>query len=429
MGSISNQVITNEPAPGVPYFTPYQDIPSGTAVVPQPDGKPVPTLFQPLTIRGVTFQNRIFLSPLCQYSAKDGVAQPWHTAHLGGIFTRGPGLTIVEATAVQPQGRISPWDLGLWSDEQIKPLADIVEFAHTQNQKIGIQLAHAGRKASTLPPWSEGAILASAEASGWPDDVWGPSEIPFHPAFAKPKALTREGIKKIVEDWASAAKRAVQAGFDVIEIHSAHGYLLHEFLSPVSNKRTDEYGGSFENRTRLLVEVVDAVRAVIPETMPLFVRVSGTEWLEEVLPEEPSWRSEDTVRLAGILADHGVDLLDVSSGGNDPRQKIKSGTAYQAPFAGAVKQALGSKLFVSAVGGLYDGNVAQGILDKGWADAIFVGRMFQKNPGVVWAMADDLDVDITAAKQIGWGFKGRGKKALGEDVGKKKKQTEEGSRL
>ncbi|KAJ3509705.1 hypothetical protein NLJ89_g5070 [Agrocybe chaxingu] len=262
----------NPPAPGISYFTPKQSPPAGTAINPQKSGKPIPKLFQPLKIRGVEFQNRIFLSPLCQYSTKDGLITPWHTAHLGGILSRGPGLTIVEATAVVPEGRITPEDAGIWSDAHIKPFAQIVEFAHSQNQKIAIQLAHAGRKASCIPPWVAKEPIAPKEAGGWPDDVWGPSTVPFHETYPKPKELTKEGIKRVVQAFADAAKRAVAAGFDVIEIHNAHGYLLSSFVSPTSNKRTDEYGGSFENRIRLTLEVVDAVRAVIPETTPLFLR-------------------------------------------------------------------------------------------------------------------------------------------------------------
>ncbi|GLB42195.1 putative NADH:flavin oxidoreductase / NADH oxidase family protein [Lyophyllum shimeji] len=399
----------NVPAPNVPYFTPAQIPPAGTALDPQPDGKPIPKLFQPLKIRGVELQNRIILSPLCQYSSKDGFAQPWHMAHLGGIFTRGPGLSFIEAIAVLPEGRITPEDVGIWSDEHIAPVAQIIEFAHTQGQKIAMQLAHAGRKASTVAPWISGDTLASEEAGGWPDNVWGPSPIQFNETSAKTKELTKEGIKNVVKAFADAAIRAVKAGTDVIEIHNAHGYLLHEFLSPVSNKRTDEYGGSFENRTRLTLEVVDAVRAVIPKDMPLFLRISATDWLEESMPNEPSWTSQDTVRLAPILFEHGVDLLDVSSGGNHPAQRIKAGPAYQAPFAEAVKRALpsGHGLLVSAVGSITDGHIAKGILDKDQADAVMVGRGFQKNPGLVWAFADDLGVQIRQANQIRWGFAGR----------------------
>ncbi|KAG6819981.1 hypothetical protein H0H93_006811 [Arthromyces matolae] len=403
----------NVPAKGIPYFTPAQNPPSGTALVPQPDGKPVPKLFQPLKIRGLELHNRIFLSPLCQYSAENGKLTAWHKAHLGGIFTRGPGLSMVEATSVTPEGRITPEDSGLWTDEQIEPLAAIVEFAHSQSQKIGIQLAHAGRKASTVAPWISGNPTASVEVGGWPDNVWGPSDIPFLDGwYPNPKALTKQGIERVVDAFVAAAKRALKAGFDVIEIHNAHGYLLHSFLSPISNKRTDEYGGSFENRIRLTLEVVDAIRGVIPENMPLFLRISATDWLEEVKPDEPSWRSEDTVRLAPILHAHGVDFLDVSTGGNHPEQKIKGGPAYQAPFAHDVKKALDSSstLVVGSVGAITDGLPAQGVLDKGQADAIFVGRNFIKNPGTVWAFAEDLGVEIKVANQIGWGFKGRGDK-------------------
>ncbi|TBU41805.1 hypothetical protein BD309DRAFT_1039644, partial [Dichomitus squalens] len=223
--------------------------------------------------------------------------------------------------------------------------------------------------------------------------------------------LTKEGIKKIVKAFVNAAKRAVKAGFDVIEIHGAHGYLISEFLSPYSNKRTDEYGGSFENRIRLAVEVVDAVRGVIPPTTPLLFRVSGTDWLENVLSAEESWSTEDTVKLAAVLAEHGVDLLDVSSGGNSPLQQIKGVPGYQVPFAEAVKKAHGDKILVSTVGAIYEGKFAQSILDEGRADVIFVGRMFQKNPGLVWSFADDLGVDIRQPGQIELGFKGRPKPA------------------
>ncbi|KAI0366918.1 FMN-linked oxidoreductase [Pilatotrama ljubarskyi] len=400
--------IFNPPAPGVPYYTPAQYPPAGTAVE---DGSPLPTLFKPIKIRGVEFHNRIWVSPMCQYSADNGKLTDWHMAHLGGIFTRGPGLTFVEATAVTPEGRITPEDSGLWCDEQIEPLQRIVQFAHSQNQKIAIQLAHAGRKASTVAPWLDMGALATEAVGGWPNDVLAPSAIPFNENFPKPKELDKEGIKRIVAAFVAAAKRALKAGFDVIEIHNAHGYLLDSFISPATNKRTDEYGGSFENRIRLTLEIVDAVRAVIPPTMPLFLRISATDWLEESLPNEPSWRSEDTVRLAGILADHGVDLLDVSSGGLHPQQKIKQGPAYQAPFAEAVKKAHGDKILVASVGNINDGKTAQGVLDKGQADVVFVGRQFQKNPGTVWAFAEDLGVTLTIAHQIEWGWKGRGKLA------------------
>ncbi|KII89987.1 hypothetical protein PLICRDRAFT_91117 [Plicaturopsis crispa FD-325 SS-3] len=403
---MSNNVF-NAPAPGLSYFTPAQTPPAGTALDPQPDGKPIPKLLQPLRIRGVEFHNRIFLSPLCQYSADDGHLTEWHKAHLGGIFTRGPGLSIIEATAVLPEGRITPEDSGIWSDSHVGPLKEIVDFAHSQGQKLAIQLAHAGRKASTVAPWLDFGLVATEKAGGWPDNVWGASAIPYNENFPVPKELTKEGIQSVVTAFVNAAKRALKAGFDVIEIHNAHGYLLQSFLSPATNKRTDEYGGSFENRIRLTLEVVDAVRAVIPPSTPLFLRISATDWLE--CSQEPSWKSSDTVRLAPILADHGVDFLDVSSGGNHPLQKITDvGPAFQARFAADVKKAVGDRLVVGSVGVITNGHVAQGVLDKGQADAVLVGRQFQKNPAVVWAFAEDLGVDIKLAHQIEWGFKGRG---------------------
>ncbi|KAI0751937.1 FMN-linked oxidoreductase [Daedaleopsis nitida] len=404
--------LVNVRAPNVPYFTPAQTPPAGTALDPQPDGKPFPTLFKPLKIRGVEFQNRIWLAPLCQYSSDKGVITPWHYAHLGGIFTRGPGLSLVEATAVLPEGRISPEDAGLWNDAQEEAWASLVAFAHSQGQKIGVQLAHAGRKASTAAIFVHPAAVVGPTLGGWPDEVYAPSALAYDENHATPKALTIGGIKRVVQGFADAAKRAVRAGFDVIEFHGAHGFLISSFLSPTSNKRTDEYGGSFENRTRLAVEIVDAVRAVVPPTMPLFFRLSATEWLEETLPDEPSWRIEDTIKFASILADHGIDLLDVSTSGNHPKQRvfaIHNVPGYQVPFAAAVKQALGDKILVAAVGKIHEGKFAQDVLDKGQADAVFVGRMFQKNPGLVWTFADELGVELHQSKQIGWSFQGRPK--------------------
>ncbi|KAG6908055.1 hypothetical protein DXG01_006361 [Tephrocybe rancida] len=397
----------NVPAPNIAYFTPAQTPPAGTAVIPQSSGKAVPKLFQPLKIRGLELQNRIMLSPLCQYSARDGFARPWHTAHLGGIFTRGPGLSFFEATAVEPQGRITPQDLGIWSDDHIEPLAKIIEFAHTQGQKMAIQLAHAGRKASETAPWIEGDLISSEEAGGWPNDIWGASPISYIDGLPVPKELTKDRIREVVKAFADAAVRSVKAGIDVIEIHNAHGYLLHSFLSPVSNQRTDEYGGSFENRTRLTLEIVDAVRAVIPTDMPLFLR--------HVLPKEQSWTSEDTCRLAPILFEHGVDFIDVSTGGSSLLQKVRGGPAYQAPFAEDIKRSLPPShgLLVGSVGQITSGHIAEAILTKGQADVVLVGRGFQKNPGLVWTFADDLGVEIRQADQIGWGFGGRAAKLLG----------------
>ncbi|KAG6333195.1 hypothetical protein ID866_5892 [Astraeus odoratus] len=402
--------IANKPAPAISYYTPAQVPAAGTAYDPQPDGKSIPKLFQPIRIRGTTFHNRLWLAPLCQYSSDDGHFTAWHMAHLGGILTRGPGLSIIEATAVTPEGRITPEDAGLWKDSQAESLRQIVEFAHSQNQKIGIQLAHAGRKASTVSPWLHFGLRATEEVGGWPDNVLAPSPIPYNDGFPNPKELTKEQIKDVVVAFAEAAKRALKAGIDVIEIHAAHGFLLFSFLSPQTNRRTDEYGGSFENRIRLPLEVVRAIRNVIPDDMPLFFRVSATEWLETILPDEPSWRVEDTVKLAGILAEQGVDFLDVSSGGNSNKAKMgptKNIRAYQVPFSEAVKRAVGDRLLVGAVGSITDGHIAEEVLHKEQADVVLVGRLFQKNPATVWAFAHDLGVAIKLAHQIQWPFGGR----------------------
>lgn len=400
----------NKPATGVPFFTPSQYPAAGTAIVPQPDGKPVPKLFTPIKIRDLELPNRLWLSPLCQYSSKDGYAQPdgWHLAHLGGIISRGPGLSIIEAAAVAPEGRITPHDVGLWEDGQIEPLKRIVDFAHGQNQKIAIQIAHAGRKASTVAPWLHGNAVATKEVGGWPEDVVGPSAIPFAEGINPvPTALSVEGIKNVVAQFAATARRSVAAGFDSIEIHNAHGYLLFSFLSPISNKRTDAYGGSFENRVRLTLEVVDAVRAVIPEGMPLLLRVSASDRLEskkDMFPE--SWQNEDTIKLAALLAEHGVDFLDVSSAGNYPKADFSEAGAQQR-FSKEVKAALGDKILVGTVGGIEEGKQAEAILQDTGADVALVGRHFQKHPGAVWQFAEDLGTQIIIAHQIEWGFYGR----------------------
>ncbi|KZF23035.1 FMN-linked oxidoreductase [Xylona heveae TC161] len=404
-------IIDNPPAEGAPYYTPAQIPASGTALCDK-TGRTcnIPKLFTPLSVRGITFQNRIFLAPLCQYSAKNGYATDWHLAHLGGIIQRGPGLAIMESTAVQREGRITPQDLGLWEDGQIEPLARIVDFAHSQDQKIGIQLSHAGRKASTVAPFLSGNATAVKEVGGWPDDVLAPSAIPFSDAYPHPKAMSKEQIDAFKTAFVLAAQRAVKAGFDVVEIHAAHGYLIHQFLSPISNKRTDEYGGSWENRTRLLLEIVDLVRAAIPQDSPLFVRISATDWFDDLKDEFPeSWTLADSVRLAPILARQGVDFLDVSSGGVHPKQStsIKSGPGYQAPFALEIKKAVGDKMVVSAVGGIRTASLARDLLDQG-IDVVMCGRWFQKNPGLVYAYADELGVEVKMANQIAWGFRGRG---------------------
>ncbi|KAI0522053.1 hypothetical protein F5B22DRAFT_457185 [Xylaria bambusicola] len=412
------EVIDNVPAKGISYFSPLQDPPAGTGLASNVDERAIPKLFTPITIRGVTFPNRLFLSPLCQYSAKDGYANDWHLTHLGGILQRGPGLTFVEATGVQPRGRITPQDVGLWEDGQIAPLKQITEFARSQNQKTAIQLAHAGRKASTVAPWLSFNATAVKEVGGWPDDVFAPSAIPFvADRNPTPKAMTIEDIEQLKRDFVSATKRSVEAGFDVIEIHAAHGYLFHEFLSPITNQRTDQYGGSFENRVRILLETVEEVRKAMPESMPLFARISATDWFEfdesskEEFPE--TWTVEQSQRLAPLLAERGVDLLDVSSGGVHAKgaAAIKAGPAYQAHFAAAIKKVVGDKMLVSAVGGISSGKIAEEVLQgrngDTPVDTVMAGRWFQKNPGLVIKFADELEVEVKMANQIGWGFIGR----------------------
>ncbi|KAF7854591.1 hypothetical protein EAF04_010400 [Stromatinia cepivora] len=409
--------LRNTAAPGVSFYTPLQSPPSGTALSPNP-----PKLFTPLKIRSLTLQNRIMLSPMCQYSASNGHFTPWHMAHLGGIISRGPGLSMVEATAVLPEGRITPEDSGLWLDSQGEKLKEIVEFAHSQGQKIGIQLGHAGRKASMVAPWLHRAAVATPDAGGWPDNVKGPSALPFDEHHCVPSAMTLEDIQKFKNAWVASLERALKAGFDVIEIHNAHGYLLHEFCSPVSNKRTDQYGGSFENRIRLTLEIVELTRANIPDTMPLFLRISATDWLDYEGFEEDSWKVEDSARLAQILADKGVDLMDVSSGANHPAQKITAGPGYQAPFAKEIKRAVGDRMLVGAVGIIASGKQAEALLtgrggEKGVTgeqgmgetelDLAIVARGFQKNPGLVWEWAEELDVRIMVAHQMRWGFRGK----------------------
>ncbi|ROT36454.1 FMN-linked oxidoreductase [Sodiomyces alkalinus F11] len=410
--------IPNVAAQNVPFFTPAQDPPAGSAIQ-AADGTPIPRLFTPIQIRGVTLQNRIWVSPMCQYSAHEGFHTPWHITHYGGIVQRGPGFTMIEATAVQANGRITPEDSGIWLDAHVDTLRKHVEFAHSQNQRIGIQLAHAGRKASTVAPWLSAGATATEDVGGWPHDVVGPSDEPFGPHYPTPRSLTVAEIDKVKRDFVAAAHRALHAGFDVVELHFAHGYLVSSFLTPAVNKRTDRYGGSFENRTRLALEIVDAVRAVIPKTMPLFVRISATDWLEtNSAYQGESWGLEDAVKLAVLFSRRGVDVLDVSSGGNHALQKVKGGPGYQVHLAKRIKKEVGDAMLVSTVGSIKEGKFAEEIISGGKSeddvplDLVAAGRMFQKNPGLVWYWADDLGVSIQLAHQIGWGFGGRGTKKV-----------------
>jgi 2,4-dienoyl-CoA reductase-like NADH-dependent reductase (Old Yellow Enzyme family) len=348
---------------------------------------------------------------MCQYSSLDGFHGPWHTAHLGGIIQRGPGLTFIEMTAVQANGRISPEDSGIYLDAHIAHLKQHADFAHSQGQKLGIQIAHAGRKASTVAPFLPTGGTATKDVGGWPDDVVAPSAIAFSDTYPKPRALTLAEIAQLKIDFVRAAKRALLAGIDVVELHLAHGYLLHQFLSPASNHRTDQYGGSFENRVRLALEIVEEVRAALPESAPLFVRLSATDGLKNAAGYDgESWTTEQSIRLAPLLIERGVDFLDVTTGGLHQLQSIKPGPAYQAPFAQAIKKAVGDKLLVGSVGMIGTGTLAEELVkgEKEVAlDAVLVGRSFLKNPGLVWAWADELGTSIHVAQQIGWGFRGR----------------------
>lgn len=327
-------------------------------------------LFEPITLRGVTARNRLWVPPMCQYSAEnnDGVATDWHMVHLGGLARGGAGGVIVEATAVTPEGRISPQDLGLWNDTQRDALAPIVEFMHSQGAVAGIQLAHAGRKASTYRPFDEehdGSIPHSD--GGW--TTVAPSAIAF-PELATPAALDQDGIDHIVQAFTAAARRAIDAGFDLVEIHGAHGYLLHEFLSPLSNQRDDAYGGSLQNRARLLLEIVDAVRGELDAAVPVLVRLSAVDWVETGLT------IDDTVQVVEWLQDHGVDLIDVSSGANMPAT-IPTGPGYQAGFAEAIRRRTGVP--TAAVGLITEPFQAEHILMTGQADVVLVGRESLRN--------------------------------------------------
>jgi 2,4-dienoyl-CoA reductase-like NADH-dependent reductase (Old Yellow Enzyme family) len=342
----------------------------------------VSALFEPLTLRNLRLPNRVWMSPMCQYSAADegpdtGVAGDWHFAHQAARAVGGAGLIITEATAVNAEGRISPADLGLWNDRQQRALARITRFLHEQGSVPGIQLAHAGRKASTERPWRGGRSIHPGQPHGWRPVA--PSPVAFHDGDPEPSELSRDGIRRVVEDFAAAARRALEAGYQVVEIHGAHGYLLHQFASPHSNRRTDEYGGSFENRTRFALEVVDAVRAVWPDELPVFYRVSATDWLSENADDgRDGWTVDDTVRFAKELLAHGVDLLDVSSGGLAPGARITTGPGYQVPFAARIKAE--SDLPVAAVGEITEPRQAEEVVASGQADAVLLARELLRDP-------------------------------------------------
>jgi 2,4-dienoyl-CoA reductase-like NADH-dependent reductase (Old Yellow Enzyme family) len=348
-------------------------------------------LFTPLSLRETELPNRVMMSPMCQYSAPDGVATDWHLAHLGSRATGGAGVVMAEATAVAPEGRITPHDLGIWNDEQADALERVAAFVAEQGSVPAIQLAHAGRKASTSRPW-EGRDPVAPEDGGW--EVFAPSDRPYPrgDGVEEPPlhVMDRDDVEAVVDQFVAAARRARDAGFEIAEIHAAHGYLLHEFLSPVSNDRTDEYGGSFENRTRLVREVTAAVREVWPDDRPVFVRVSATDWLDD----RDSWDVEQTARLAPLLAEAGADLIDVSSGGIHPAQEIPhTGPNYQLPLAEVVHEST-DEIAVAAVGGVTEPEQADAIVRNDRADVVAIGRELLRDPYWPLHAAHELGVDV-----------------------------------
>ena len=345
----------------------------------------MPHLFDPLAIRSVTFANRVFVSPMCEYSSADGFANDWHFVHLGGRAVGGAALVFTEATAVTPEGRISPQDLGIWKDEQIEMLARITSFVHEHGSVAGMQLAHAGRKASTYRPWS-GDGRVPEEQGGW-SNVIAPTAQRFVDNYPQPREMTADDIAATTAAFAAAAARALAAGFRVIEIHAAHGYLIHEFLSPLSNHRTDRYGGSFDNRTRLLREITAAIRRVWPEQLPLFTRISSTDWVEG------GWDVEQSIELARQLKTLGVDLIDCSSGGNAAHAKIPIGPGYQTEFAERVRKEAGT--LTGAVGMITSSTQAEHIIVSGQADAVLIARELLRDPYFPLRAARELGQEIT----------------------------------
>ncbi|KAG1142383.1 hypothetical protein G6F37_007656 [Rhizopus arrhizus] len=385
--SVSVEARNNENAPGIPVNE-HDKV----------------HLFEPLQQKSVTIHNRIGVSPMCMYSCKDGLLNDYHVMHYGSFAFKGAGLVIIEASAVVPEGRISPADSGIWSDAHIEPIARVVNLVKSQGGAIGIQIAHAGRKASMSPPF-KGDYVESEANGGWPNAVVGPSEIPFADHYPKPHAMTVQEIKHTVQAFADAAVRADKAGIDVLEIHAAHGYLLHNFYSGNSNRRTDEYGGSFENRIRFLLEVVQAVRQVWPAQKPLWVRISAADYTNpEPMGSDPDgWSIDQSIELAKALKQLGVDLVDCSSGGNVKGVKYPSQPLYQVPFAEAIRREAG--LATAAVGLITEGEEAEAIIKEGKADMVLVAREFLRNSAFALCAAQSLNIDIQWPKQYSWAAK------------------------
>ena len=350
-------------------------------------------LFAPLRIRDVTFRNRIAVSPMCQYSSVDGFAGEWHLVHLGSRAVGGAAAVMTEATAVEARGRISPSDLGIWKDEHVEFLGHIARFVTAQGAVAGIQIAHAGRKASTRPPWEGGGTIADSEG-GWKPAA--PSPIPFRAADAAPHELSKAEIGRVAAAFAAAAGRALAAGFQLLEIHCAHGYLAHEFLSPLSNRRTDEYGGAFENRIRFALETAAAVRSSWPERLPLWVRISATDWMEG------GWTPDESVELARRLGGLGVDLIDCSSGGTDAAAQVPVAPGYQVPFAERVRREAG--ILAGAVGLITTARQAEEIVKSGKADVVLLAREMLRDPYFALHAARELGEEAAAPVQYARAF-------------------------
>ncbi|GCE05897.1 oxidoreductase [Dictyobacter aurantiacus] len=359
-----------------------------TASTEQEHDQSIVPLFQPYTLRGLTLRNRIAVAPMCQYSSTDGFASDWHLVHLGSFAVGGAAIVMTEATAVEARGRISPQDLGIYRDEHIEMLSRIASFIKSQGAIPAMQLAHAGRKASTFRPWS-GSGEVKREDGGW--ETVGPSALRFSQNYPLPVELSQDEIAKVVQSFQTGARRALQAGFQILEIHAAHGYLIHEFLSPYSNHRTDEYGGSLQNRMRFLLEVTDAIRQVLPAELPLLARISASDWIEGGLT------IEESIEISRALHEHGVDLIDVSSGGNVEKARIPVGPGYQVPFAEAIRRE--AHVPTGAVGLITEPRQANQILEQQQADLIFLAREFLRDPHFPLRAARELSQDIAWPKQ------------------------------
>ncbi|GIZ38594.1 hypothetical protein CKM354_000200600 [Cercospora kikuchii] len=377
----------------IPYFTPKQSTPVGAALLDPERGiseTTISPIFRPLTIRGITFCNRIFVSPMCMYScAGDGMMTDFHVVHAGQFALRGAALVTLEATAVLPSGLNSVQDAGLWSDEHIAPVKRVIDFIHSQSKHAAIQLQHAGRKASICPPWL-GLRTVPEKYGGFPDGVLAPTAESWNDNYATPKEMTEEEIWQVIEAFGQAAKRAVEAGCRIVAIHGAHGYLIHSFASPASNKRTDQWGGSFENRISFAVEVIRSIRRNVPPETLLFWKISAVDWL----PPGEGWELSDTLRFAPILAAEGIDMLDVSSGGTDRRQKVEMGPQYQVKFAKAVKDLKIPGLCIGAVGWIRDGATVADIIENEKADFCSVAREFLRDPNFVQRVALEVGAKI-----------------------------------